>query len=101
MTATYPLVGISTRAAVQSKKNPKEVSHADFAVQPGSVCRILKSPHVSCQSIVQAALEIIKAEGITGLYAGLNSSLIGIGVTNLYVQFYPSLLQVREALTRS
>lgn len=58
MTATYPLVGISTRAAVESSKNPEE-------------------------SMVNAALKIIQKEGVAGLYAGLSSSLIGIGVTNL------------------
>lgn len=58
MTATYPLVGISTRAAVESSKHPEE-------------------------SMVKAALKIVQQEGVEGLYAGLSSSLIGIGVTNL------------------
>ncbi|EPQ28258.1 uncharacterized protein PFL1_04085 [Pseudozyma flocculosa PF-1] len=63
MTATYPLVGISTRAAVESSKHPEE-------------------------SIVASAAKIIKAEGVTGLYAGLNSSLIGIGITNFVYYFF-------------
>ncbi|KAN0060900.1 hypothetical protein ACQY0O_006634 [Thecaphora frezii] len=63
MTATYPLVGISTRAAVESSKHPEE-------------------------SIVASAMKIVKAEGMTGLYAGLNSSLIGIGITNFVYYFF-------------
>ncbi|PWN48315.1 mitochondrial carrier [Violaceomyces palustris] len=62
MCATYPLVGISTRAAIESTKKQDE-------------------------SIVKSALKIIQAEGVSGLYAGLNSSLIGIGVTN-FVYYY-------------
>jgi adenine nucleotide transporter 17 len=67
MTATYPLVGISTRAAVESSKNPEE-------------------------PMVKAALKILQQEGVSGLYAGLSSSLIGIGVTNLYVLCPPQSL---------
>lgn len=67
MTATYPLVGISTRAAVESSKNPEE-------------------------PMVKAALKILQQEGVSGLYAGLSSSLIGIGVTNLYVLCPPQFL---------
>ncbi|SJL01969.1 related to peroxisomal membrane protein PMP47B [Armillaria ostoyae] len=39
--------------------------------------------------VIQAVLDILKREGITGLYSGLNSSLLGIAVTNgVYYYFY-------------
>ncbi|KAH8096576.1 mitochondrial carrier domain-containing protein [Cristinia sonorae] len=56
MTATYPLIFLSTRAAVEVKNEHK--------------------------STYQAVLDIVKREGIIGLYSGLNSSLLGIAVTN-------------------
>jgi adenine nucleotide transporter 17 len=63
MTATYPLVFLSTRAAVETSNENK--------------------------STPQAVLDIIKREGFTGLYSGLNSSLVGIGATNaVYYYFY-------------
>ena len=37
------------------------------------------------QSAYQAIVDIIKREGVLGLYSGLNSSLLGIAVTNGYV----------------
>ncbi|SPC67071.1 related to peroxisomal membrane protein PMP47B [Ustilago sp. UG-2017b] len=74
MTATYPLVGISTRAAVQSSKNPEE-------------------------PMVKAALKILQQEGVAGLYAGLSSSLIGIGVTNFVYYFF--FEKCRETILKS
>ncbi|KAL5530458.1 hypothetical protein ACEPAF_6716 [Sanghuangporus sanghuang] len=65
MSATYhsPLIFLSTRAAVETSKEKK--------------------------STYQAVIDIIKREGITGLYDGLNSSLLGIAVTNgVYYFFY-------------
>jgi len=56
MTATYPLVFLSTRAAVKTKNDSK--------------------------SVYEAVVEIVKQEGVLGLYSGLNSSLLGIAVTN-------------------
>ncbi|KAJ3508227.1 hypothetical protein NLJ89_g5872 [Agrocybe chaxingu] len=73
MTATYPLIFISTRAAVETKNEQK--------------------------STYQAVLDIIKREGILGLYSGLNSSLLGIAITNgVYYYFYE---RSREAILRS
>ncbi|KDR83772.1 hypothetical protein GALMADRAFT_671534 [Galerina marginata CBS 339.88] len=73
MTATYPLIFISTRAAVETKKEQK--------------------------STYQAVVDIIKREGVLGLYSGLNSSLLGIAVTNgVYYYFYE---RSREAILRS
>lgn len=63
MTATYPLIFLSTRAAVETKSESKPVH--------------------------QAVLDIIKREGVAGLYSGLSSSLLGIAVTNgVYYYFY-------------
>ncbi|KAF5369871.1 hypothetical protein D9758_001075 [Tetrapyrgos nigripes] len=63
MTATYPLVFLSTRAAVKVQNETK--------------------------SVVEAVKEILAREGIAGLYDGLSSSLLGIAVTNgVYYYFY-------------
>ena len=57
----YPLITLSTRAQVESKR--------------------------AQSSTLDAARRIIKREGITGLYAGLESALFGISVTN-FVYYY-------------
>ncbi|KAK1224378.1 hypothetical protein PQX77_012674 [Marasmius sp. AFHP31] len=63
MTATYPLIFISTRAAVKVR-NEKKTTY-------------------------QVVLETIEREGISGLYSGLSSSLFAIAVTNgVYYYFY-------------
>ncbi|KAG6854763.1 hypothetical protein C0991_001190 [Blastosporella zonata] len=63
MTATYPLILLSTRAAVETKTENK--------------------------SFYQVVLDTIKREGILGLYSGLDSSLLGVAVTNgVYYYFY-------------
>lgn len=59
--ARYPLITLSTRAQVESRR--AETSALD------------------------AARRIIKREGLVGLYAGLNSALFGISVTN-FVYYY-------------
>lgn len=63
MTLTYPLVNLSTRAAVATK-------HEDI-------------------SLKDAIVQTVKKEGISGLYSGLESSLFGIALTNgiYYVSF--------------
>ena len=61
MTLTYPLITLSTRAQVESKR-------ADT-------------------STLAAVKHIINREGISGLYAGLDSALFGISVTN-FVYYY-------------
>lgn len=63
MLATYPLMGISTRAAIDRSKNPTD-------------------------SLVRAVKKVIEAEGLLGLYDGLSSSLIGIGVSNFVYYFF-------------
>ncbi|KAF2204368.1 mitochondrial carrier [Delitschia confertaspora ATCC 74209] len=61
MALTYPLITLSTRAQVESKK--------------------------AQSSTLDAARRIIAREGIVGLYAGLESALFGISVTN-FVYYY-------------
>lgn len=60
-TTSYPLITLSTRAQVESKR--------------------------AQSSTLNAARRIIKREGIAGLYAGLDSALFGITVTN-FVYYY-------------
>ncbi|KAJ3869653.1 peroxisomal membrane protein [Lentinula novae-zelandiae] len=63
MTVTYPLVFLSTRAAVKTQSENK--------------------------SVYQAVMEVLEREGVLGLYSGLSSSLFGIAVTNgVYYYFY-------------
>ena len=57
MAVTYPLVNLSTRAQVETKQ------HGD-------------------QSTLATIRRIVKAEGIAGLFDGLESSIVGIAVTN-------------------
>ncbi|TXT13597.1 hypothetical protein VHUM_00964 [Vanrija humicola] len=56
MTLTYPLVNLSTRAAVTTKKEDL--------------------------SLHQALVKTVKEQGLSGLYSGLGSSIFGIAVTN-------------------
>lgn len=67
MALTYPLITLSTRAQVESKR--------------------------AQSSTLGAARRIIKREGITGLYAGLDSALFGITVTN-FVYYYCTRLSL-------
>ncbi|KAL8950526.1 MAG: hypothetical protein Q9222_003436 [Ikaeria aurantiellina] len=61
MALTYPLITLSTRAQVESKR-----AHS---------------------STYDAVRRIVQREGITGLYSGLDSALFGISVTN-FVYYY-------------
>ncbi|KAF1970185.1 mitochondrial carrier [Bimuria novae-zelandiae CBS 107.79] len=61
MALTYPLITLSTRAQVESKR--------------------------ASSSTLAAARRIIAREGVSGLYAGLESALFGISVTN-FVYYY-------------
>ncbi|KAF2156478.1 mitochondrial carrier [Myriangium duriaei CBS 260.36] len=61
MALTYPLITLSTRAQVESKK--------------------------AQTNTLEAAQRIIAREGVRGLYAGLESALFGITVTN-FVYYY-------------
>ncbi|KAF3355444.1 hypothetical protein VdG1_04129 [Verticillium dahliae VDG1] len=61
MTLTYPLITLSTRAQVESKRAESR--------------------------FIDAVQNIIAREGVSGLYSGLNSALFGISVTN-FVYYY-------------
>ncbi|KAG9237236.1 putative peroxisomal membrane protein PMP47A [Amylocarpus encephaloides] len=61
MALTYPLITLSTRAQVESKR--------------------------ASSNFLEAVRHIIAREGVTGLYAGLDSALFGISVTN-FVYYY-------------
>ncbi|MCJ1399561.1 hypothetical protein MMC11_002763 [Xylographa trunciseda] len=61
MTLTYPLITLSTRAQVESKR--------------------------AQSSTYDAIRRIVQREGVSGLYAGLDSALFGISVTN-FVYYY-------------
>jgi len=61
MALTYPLITLSTRAQVESKR--------------------------AQSTTYDAVRRIVQREGITGLYAGLDSALFGISVTN-FVYYY-------------
>ncbi|KAL7944352.1 mitochondrial carrier domain-containing protein [Trichoderma barbatum] len=61
MILTYPLITLSTRAQVESKK-----AESKFVV---------------------AIQKIIAREGVSGLYSGINSALFGISVTN-FIYYY-------------
>lgn len=61
MALTYPLITLSTRAQVESKR-------AD-------------------SGFLDAVKRIVQREGVNGLYAGLDSALFGISVTN-FVYYY-------------
>ncbi|KAF8914575.1 mitochondrial carrier [Mucidula mucida] len=63
MSATYPLIFLSTRSAVEIKKESK--------------------------TTYEAVRDIIKREGLNGLYSGLASSLLAVAVTNgVYYYWY-------------
>ncbi|KAL3470401.1 mitochondrial carrier domain-containing protein [Aspergillus californicus] len=61
MVLTYPLITLSTRAQVESKR--------------------------AQSSTFDAIRRIVQREGVTGLYSGLESALFGISVTN-FVYYY-------------
>jgi adenine nucleotide transporter 17 len=72
---TYPLITISTRAAVESKK-----------------------PGHAQESLVKAVRRVIAQEGIAGLFDGIESSLLGIATTN--AAFYYFFEESRAVLMR-
>lgn len=87
MIVTYPLVTLSTLAqTTQKKKEEKQVEEKEVEAKEYHyriVNKIVKS------SSYQAAQEIIRKNGVLGLYSGLESALYGITLTNfIYYYFY-------------
>jgi adenine nucleotide transporter 17 len=67
------LIFLSTRAAVETKNENKV----------GSIICLPKCAHTDGeQTTYEAVKDIVKREGVLGLYSGLGSSLWGIAVTN-------------------
>lgn len=81
MTLTYPLVNLSTRAAVASRSPDLKGKGKDES-----------------RSIHAALLRTLQQEGVAGLYSGLSSSLLGIGVTNGI--YYACYEEIRAGLLR-
>ena len=73
MALTYPLITLSTRAQVEKKK-----AHT---------------------GTLSAAKRIIDREGVLGLYAGLESALFGITITNFVYYYCKSLIPIPLNLT--
>jgi len=73
MSLTYPLIFLSTRAAVETKKN-----------------------HTST---LDALKKILREEGVSGVYSGLTSSLLGIAVANGIYYYYYEL--TKSAITKA
>lgn len=67
------MIFLSTRAAVETK-NEKKVSGTMLVSQSAYI-----DPE---QTTYEAVKDIVKREGVFGLYSGLGSSLWGIAVTN-------------------
>ena len=74
-----PLIFLSTRAAVETKKEQKVMSNSTRLKQNAM---LNTSDACKKQSTYQAIVDIVKREGVLGLYSGLNSSLLGIAITN-------------------
>ncbi|RIA87572.1 mitochondrial carrier domain-containing protein [Glomus cerebriforme] len=80
MILTYPLITVSSRLQVQ-----KDTKGTD-AYKGG----------------IDTVVKILKNEGITGLYSGLNSAIFGIALTNgIYYYFYESTKFIFERNKRS
>jgi len=72
MVVTYPLITLSTRAQTESARSSAK-----------------ETPEKRKVSAIEAAKQIIAREGVSGLYAGLESALFGISITNfVYYYFY-------------
>lgn len=88
-----PLIFLSTRAAMETKREKKvpfiRISTScrvallhlrrEWIYRHGQIAH--DDVHVP-QTIYQAVLDIIKKEGVLGMYSGLSSSLLGVAVTN-------------------
>ncbi|KAG7664846.1 uncharacterized protein J8A68_001604 [[Candida] subhashii] len=90
MIVTYPLVTLSTLAQTAAKKKEekqKDEQELKATISPTTQAKILNALRNNPSWL--ATKEIIREKGITGLYAGLESALYGITLTNfIYYYFY-------------
>ena len=75
--AHSPTTRVKTKLQVQVKKQPAKLAEEQT--------EIIDDPHY--HSTWDAIRQIISAEGVPGLYAGMNGSLIGVASTN-FAYFY-------------
>ena len=73
-TLVYPLDIVKTRLQVQGKKQNSGVTMAE-------------GHHPHYESTFHAIQKIVEHEGVSGLYSGIASSLLGVGSTN-FAYFY-------------
>ncbi|KAL8722396.1 MAG: hypothetical protein Q9225_001127 [Loekoesia sp. 1 TL-2023] len=76
----YPLDVVKTRLQVQVKRKPTES-------EP------LTTNHAHYTSSLDAVRKIVEDEGITGLYSGINGSLIGVTSTNFAYFYWYSVIR--------
>ncbi|KAI9595671.1 mitochondrial carrier domain-containing protein [Syncephalis fuscata] len=81
MAITYPLITLSTRAQVQQDT--------------------IRGGRQASQSIVQALKKVVASGDYADLFSGLNSALVGIGITNgVYYFFYEWTRSVFEKASK-
>ncbi|RCK64609.1 Peroxisomal membrane protein PMP47A [Candida viswanathii] len=87
---TYPLITLSTLAQTAAKKKEEQEKNKP-EVKPTVSMTTLQKVHfaIVTNPAYLAAKEIIEEKGFLGLYAGLESALYGITLTNfIYYYFY-------------
>ncbi|ODQ78268.1 hypothetical protein BABINDRAFT_162922 [Babjeviella inositovora NRRL Y-12698] len=85
MIVTYPLVTLSTKAQTTATKktNDTEAQKLTKEEYQQQLSKLAKT------SFFQNVVKTLKQEGVTGLYAGLESAIYGIALTNfIYYYFY-------------
>ncbi|EGW31604.1 uncharacterized protein SPAPADRAFT_56422 [Spathaspora passalidarum NRRL Y-27907] len=94
MIVTYPLITLSTlaqtatkRKEAEEKPEPEQEKELKASISPVTQHKILSA--LEKNSTFAAIREVIQEKGVLGLYAGLESALYGITLTNfIYYYFY-------------